>query len=48
MAKKILNSICGSLNKLKLTQMFILMIRITIVDNTGDFQKYAFLLRDSV
>ena len=48
MANKTLKSICGSLNMLKLTQMFILMIRITVVDNTGDFQKYVFLLRGSV
>ena len=47
-ANKILNSICGSLNMLKLTQMFILMSRITVVDYTGDFQKYMFLLRVSV
>ena len=43
-----LNSICGSLNMVKLTQMFISMIRIIVVDNTSDFQKYALLLRVSV
>ena len=34
-----MNSICGLSKGLKLTQMFILTIRITLVDNTGDFQK---------
>ena len=42
---KILHATCGLLNVLMLTQMFILMIRIAVVDITGVFQKYVFLLR---
>ena len=28
--------------------MFVVMIRVTVLDNNGDFPKYAFLLRVSV
>ena len=34
--------ICGSLNMLKLKQMFILMIRITVVDETSYFKNMSF------
>ena len=33
---------------LKLTQMFSVMIRISVVDNTVDFPKYVFLLIVSI
>ena len=44
----ILNTTCGLLNMLKLIQMLSVMIRITGLAKTGDFPKYAFLLRVSV
>ena len=47
-SKEILNSTCGLLEMLKLIQMFTVMIRITVLDNTGGFPKYAFNLRVSV
>ena len=47
-ANTILNSTCGSLNMLKLIQEFSAMARITLLDKTGHFPKYAFLLRVSV
>ena len=47
-ANKILNSTWGLQDKLKLIQMFVVMIRITILDNTDDFQKYKFFLKVSV
>ena len=43
-----LNSTCCLLDMLKLIQMITVMVRITVLDNTADFQKYAFLLRVSV
>ena len=47
-ANTILNSTCGLLDMLKLIQMLSVMIRITGLAETGDFPKYAFLLRVSV
>ena len=47
-ANKILNLNCDLLDMLKLIEMFTVMIRVTILDNTGDFPKYAFLLRVGV
>ena len=47
-ANMIQNFTCGLLNMLELILMFSVMIRITGLAKTGDFPKYAFLLRVSV
>ena len=46
--KEILKCSCGLLDMLKLIQIYTVMIRVPVLDNIGDFPKYAFLLRVSV